>query len=94
MGRDLRRTLVQPPAQSKLAVRSDQFLRALSSLVLKASKDGDCKTPLESSFCCLTVLIVTKFLITTSQSVSISLVPVVSPPAVHHCEVGLAPSSQ
>lgn len=45
VGRHVRRSVVQPPAQSPLAMRT-KFLGALSSKVLKISKDGACTTSL------------------------------------------------
>lgn len=45
VGRDVRRSVVQPPAQSPLAMRT-KLLGALSSKVLKTSKDGACTTSL------------------------------------------------
>lgn len=42
LGRDLRKSLVQPSAQGKVDWDQTKLLRALSSWVLKPSKDEDC----------------------------------------------------
>lgn len=51
---------------------------------MKISKDGDCKTSLGNIFHCLTVLAVKKVFVKTSQNVSVSFVPTVSPTMHHH----------
>lgn len=53
VGRDIRMSLVQPPAQSSLSheVRPERSGLAVINRILKTSKDRDCTTPLGT---CLT----------------------------------------
>lgn len=85
-GRNCGRSLVQPPAQSRVRynIRQGQ-LRALSSLLSKASKDWYFAASLDSHFHSLTVLIVEVFPFTKSELLLIKFMPIVSHfPAIHH----------
>ena len=63
------------------------LLRALSTSVLKISKDGDCTTLLSNLFQCLSVLVVKKIFPLASLSLSFQLMLAVSPlPIMHHYE--------
>lgn len=74
LGRDLRKSLVQPSAQGKVSWDQTNMLRALSGLVLKSSKDEDCTTSL-GIFLCVPVLRVKRFFfIPLISSLSICLI--------------------
>lgn len=53
IGRDFRRSVVQPPAQNRSVMRSDQIVGALSLWVLKTSQVRDCITFQGSLLQCL-----------------------------------------
>lgn len=64
VGRDFRKSLVQPSTPSKVLYEAwPGFSSTLSSWVLKTCKDGWCKTSLYNLLHCLAVLIVQKFLL-------------------------------
>lgn len=79
-------SLVQPPAQSRVVydIRPG-CLRALSSLLLKTSKDGECTVSLGSYFHCSTVFTVEKFPFIQSEPLLFEFMPIVSQsPTIHH----------
>lgn len=87
--RDLKRSLVQPPAQSRVSHEVRPGCSGLDNQsVLTISKDGACIASPGNLLYCLTVLIVEKvFFITLWTAVLLSSVSVALPPVWCHTQI-------